>query len=273
MDVTIAIGREVEGTNVYKVPSNYTRTSRYHATLHWQNGVATLEDRSTNGTFVNGRRITRTTIQEGDSVWLGGNGMYEQGFQVDVQKLFVLCREAASYHRDNYSQDYTPNYRNREFENHPHQDYSLNYEPDRSYSNNYSKEFTYIKRAYIDYHAQLSKLKRKTNLKMQLPRVLLSIIPIAIVLTIILIFREKLGMMSIILMSTISLLGGLISVLTMGRSSSRQEKLSEDILDLQLKYQKEYRCPKCGKDFSLDLHWKRLEAEGKCPYGCGAKFV
>ncbi len=45
-------------------------------------------------------------------------------------------------------------------------------------------------------------------------------------------------------------------------------------MDLQLKYQKEYKCPKCGKQYSLDLHWKKLEAEGKCPNPkCDAKFV
>lgn len=80
-------------------------------------------------------------------------------------------------------------------------------------------------------------------------------------------------MVGIIAMSAGSVLSGLIGTLTMGRNSKRQDKLSEDILDLQLKYQKEYKCPKCGKPFDLDLHWKKLQADGKCPHGCGAQFV
>ena len=78
--------------------------------------------------------------------------------------------------------------------------------------------------------------------------------------------------MRIVAMSAGSVLTGLIGTLTMGRGNKKKEKTTEAILDLQLKYQKQYRCPKCGKDYSLDLHWKKLLADGKCPYGCGARF-
>jgi DNA-directed RNA polymerase subunit RPC12/RpoP len=81
------------------------------------------------------------------------------------------------------------------------------------------------------------------------------------------------GMVGFIAMMVGSVLSGLIGALTMGKNTSRQEKLSEDILDLQLKYQNKYKCPKCGKQYSLDLHWKKLQADGKCPFACGARFV
>jgi DNA-directed RNA polymerase subunit RPC12/RpoP len=105
---------------------------------------------------------------------------------------------------------------------------------------------------------------------MQLPRVLLSMIPAVLGLVILLVSKDM--TIRIVAMSAGSVLSGLIGTLTMGRSSSKQEQMAEDILDLQLKYQKKYKCPKCGKQYSLDLHWKKLQADG-CPFGCGARFV
>lgn len=260
MDITIEIGKDVEGAYAVHVPSNFRWVSRRHATLYWHDGVATLEDNSTNGTFVNGRRITQAQVQENDTVWLGGPGMDGNCYRLDLRPLFATCRMA-----DNSPGKGSPR-------------------PVVSSSNlysgvgdtqrtDYTKEFAQIKKAYIDYHAKMSTLKKKSNMKMQLPRVLMSLIPIVVVAVILIIFREKLGMLSMVVMMLVSVLGSLLGVLTMGRSTSKQEKLAEDILDLQLEYQKKYRCPKCGKEYSLDLHWKKLQAEGKCPFNCGARFV
>ena len=74
MDITVQIGTEAEGAHALRVPKAYKWVSRQHAILYWHDGVATLEDRSTNGTFVNGRRITQTQVYENDTVWLGGPG-------------------------------------------------------------------------------------------------------------------------------------------------------------------------------------------------------
>ena len=117
----------------------------------------------------------------------------------------------------------------------------------------------------------MSKLKKKAAKGAQLPRVLLSMIPAVLGLVVLLVAKDM--MVRIVAMSAGSVLSGLIGTLTMGRNTSRQEELAEKTLDLQLKYENEYKCPKCGKKYSLDLHWKKLQAEGKCPYGCGAKFV
>lgn len=260
MDITIEIGTEAEGAHALRVPKTYKWVSRRHAILYWHDGTVTLEDRSTNGTFVNGRRITQTQVYENDVVWLGGPGSDDNCYQLDMRKLFASCRETGTSRRMEYSQPIV-----RTDNRYP--------EAGDAQRTDYTREFAQIKKAYIDYHAKMSNLKKKSNMKMQLPRVLMSLIPIVVVAVILIIFREKLGMLSMVVMMLVSVLGSLLGVLTMGRSSAKQEKMAEDILDLQLEYQKKYRCPKCGKEYSLDLHWKKLQADGTCPYGCGARFV
>jgi len=241
MNIVLTIGRSPEGTNTSQVPSKYSRVSRQHATIRWQDGKVTIEDNgSSNGTFVNGSRVTSASLSENDTVWLGGKGIDSRCYQLDMKKLFAMFPETSS-------------------------------KPvPKSNSDDYTREFAQVKKAYIDYHAQLSKLTRKTNMRMQLPKVLLSAIPAVIGVVLMLKFGGNKGFIAL---SLGGVLTGVIGTLTMGKSSKRQDKLSEDILDLQLKYQKLYKCPKCGKEFGLDLHWKRIQADGKCPHGCGAKFV
>jgi len=49
-------------------------TSRRHARIGWEAGQPVIEDlASTNGTFVNGERVRRRRLNEGDRVLLGGN--------------------------------------------------------------------------------------------------------------------------------------------------------------------------------------------------------
>ena len=258
MDIEIKIGRGVEGANTCRVPSTYTKVSRNHAILYWHGGIAILEDTgSTNGTFVNGMRITKTQVRENDMVLLGGNGSESGCYQLDLRKFFASFRETGNVQQSGYSgQSYSSGNQYAESVNTQRTDYS--------------REFDRIKQAYIDYHAQMSKLTKKANTRMQLPRVLLSLIPAILGIVIMIVATDM--TMRIVGMSIGSVLSGLIGALTMGSGSSRKEKLTEDIMDLQFKYKKEYRCPKCGKEFGLDTHWKKLKADGKCPYGCGAQF-
>jgi len=258
MDITVQIGTEAEGAHALRVPKTYKWVSRQHAILYWHDGVATLEDRSTNGTFVNGRRVTQAHVYENDTVWLGGPGTDDKCYQLDLRRVFASCREAENPRPIAYPQP-------------PARPVSPDSGPGAPLRTDYSREFAQLKQTYINYHAELSELKKKANLKMQLPRVLLSMIPaiLGIAFMIILGFSK----MGFVAMMAGSVLSGLIGALTMGKNTSRQEKLSEDILDLQLKYQNKYKCPKCGKQYSLDLHWKKLQADGKCPFGCGAQFV
>lgn len=259
MIVEIKIGRAVEGPRSLQVPSTYEFVGRDHASIRWHDGNVTIEDNcSTNGTFVNGQQITKATITENDTVWLGGNGTDSRCYKLDLKKIFASLPVAKSAPRVAYPQQ-NLGVCNRDPV------------PANSQRTDYTKEFAQLKKAYIKYHAELSELKKRSNISMQLPRVLLSMIPALLGLVILLISRDM--TVRIVAMSAGSVLSGLIGTLTMGRSSSKQEDMAEKILDLQLKYENEYKCPKCGKKYNLDLHWKKLQADGKCPYGCGARFV
>ena len=215
MNFEIEIGRNVDGNSVCLVPPECIRVSRRHATIRWQDGMATIEDLgSTNGTFVNGKRITSSQICEGDTVWLGGKGPDNKCYQLDLKTIFASFPSETSKPVQRFN------------------------------SEDYSKEFEYVKQAYIDYHTKLLKLTSKTNMKMQLPRVMLSTIPAILGLILMLKYGGSVGFIAI---SAGTVLSGLIGTLTMGKNSKKQDKLSEEILDLQLKYQKLYKCPKCGK--------------------------
>ena len=260
MDIEIKIGREASGAHAIRVPSSFDKVSRNHAIIRWHDGVVTIEDTSSNGTCVNGQRIAKfqpVTIKENDIVWLGKE-MDNQCYKLDLRQVFATFPVVQSASRVVYPQQNvgvsTPN--------------PMSGNDQRT---DYTKEFARLKKVYINYHKEMSELKKKSNMSMQLPRVLLSMIPALLGLVILLVSRDM--TVRIVAMSAGSVLSGLIGTLTMGRSSSKQEDMAEKILDLQLKYEDEYKCPKCGKKYSLDLHWKKLQADGKCPYGCGAKFV
>lgn len=266
MDIEIKIGREAEGHYTFKVPASFTKVSRNHATLFWHDGVATIVDnKSTNGTFVNNRRITSSDVTGNDLIWLGGNGTDEKCYRLNLKQLL------ADYRLNEKPIHNIPKQQAAPFSG----DVGMNSPQSYNNSNNlqrsdYSAEFDRIKQAYINYHEEVSTLTRKASTRMQLPKILMSTIPALLGVVIMLVSKDM--TMRIVAMSAGTVLSGLISTLTMGKSTSKKEKLTEDLLDLQLKYQKEYKCPKCGKEYSLDLHWKKIKAEGKCPYGCGATF-
>ena len=258
MDIEIKIGTEVGGPGACLVPKSYTFVSRWHATILWHDGLATIEDRSTNGTYVNGQRVSRANISANDMVWLGPPSM-QNSYQLDVMRIFASFPNTGSMSAPSpmpSMQTPAPGY---------------NPMPQPRYGDDYSMDFARIKQAYIEYHEQMSKIRKKANNKNLLPRILVSTIPALLGITVLLISKDM--TMRIIAMSAGSVLSVVLGSLTMGRGGSSNEKMQEQILDLQIKYQKQYRCPKCGKDFNLEQHWKKLQADGKCPYGCGARFV
>lgn len=67
---TITIGRSSKNTIV--VDSTYSTVSGNHATIIEQNGVLTLQDHSTNGTYINGQYVHNQSavIREGDIITL-----------------------------------------------------------------------------------------------------------------------------------------------------------------------------------------------------------
>lgn len=238
MKIEIKIGREVEGASAFRVPPTFKKVSRRHAILRWQDGTVTIEDNeSANGTFVNGKRIAKTKIKEDDMVWLGGNGTDQECYRLDVKKVFDSCREAEDAQRTDYT-----------------------------------KEFLRVKQAYINYKAEEADLRKHTTVKSQLPIRIISFVP-TLIGAIIAIMPGADPTHRIAAISVGGVITSLINILMIGKSGGVNDNLNEQITELQIKYQKEYRCPKCGKEFNLSTHWKKLEAGGKCPYGCGAEFV
>lgn len=240
MDIEIKIGREVEGSGVLKVPSSCKKVSRRHATLAWRDGVVTIEDNeSSNGTYVNGKRVAKTKLKEDDTVWLGGNGNNENNecYQLDLKKIFSSCREAEKKARTDFS-----------------------------------KEFEEVKQVYIEYQNKVAEAKKKSTVKSQLPLRLVSFLP-TLIGAIIALNPKGDPTMRITVVSVGGAITGLINILMIGKGSSN-DKLNEELTDLQIEYQKKYKCPKCGKEFNITTqHWKKLEAGGVCPHKCGAEFV
>ena len=237
MDIQIKIGREVDGPLDVVVPSSCCKVGRKHAIIYWHDNTLTIEDNeSSNGTFVNGKRIAKKKITEKDSVWLGGLEQDEQCYRLDVPAVRESMRKEEEKHRTDYS-----------------------------------KEFEDIKQAYIDYQNEVSSLKINSTKKAQLPRLLASLVPSVIGLLFV-IFSKKMEL-RMIAMSSGAVLSGVVGLLTMTRNSSTKE-YTEVVAALQIKYQKRYKCPKCGQKFPLTKHWMQLEADGKCPNPkCNARFV
>lgn len=226
MEIEIKIGREVEGSSIMLVPSNCKKVSRYHAKLHWKDGAMTIEDNeSTNGTFVNGKRIAKTKIGESDTIWLGCVGG-EECYQLDLKKVFASC-----------------------------------YEKEKKARTDYSKEFQDVKLAYIEYKAEEAKLRNSQNVKMRI----VNFIPM--------IAGGVFALIPLGYMRIIGLGVGVIITLVLFSRSNKHD-INEEITELQIKYQPRYCCPKCGTKFPFTTHWKKLEADGKCPNPkCNAEFV
>lgn len=238
MDIEIKIGRDVEGPSIINVPSTFKKVSRRHATLLWHDGNVSIEDNeSHNGTYVNGKRVAKTKVMEDDVVLLGGKEADNECYQIDLKKVFASCIEAENANRTDYSE-----------------------------------EFASIKQAYIDYQREVAELKKNVTKKTQLPKLLASFIPAVIGLIILLVSEDM--TLRIMSMSIGTVMSGLVGILTMGKSSTVNEKITDEITELQIKHQQNYCCPKCGMKYPFTTHWKKLEADRKCPNPkCNAVFV
>ena len=87
----ITIGRGLQQTLV----CNDKEVSRLHARVALVNGAVVAEDLSTNGTFVEGERITGAVrLKEGATIRLGGQTIkYERRSRLDVKKAQELERD------------------------------------------------------------------------------------------------------------------------------------------------------------------------------------
>lgn len=236
MEIEIKIGKEEVGANAITIPATCKRASRHHAKLTWRDGVVTIEDtESANGTYVNGKRIAKTKVTEDDIVWLG-NDHSELCYQVDMKKVFEAFRKAESANRTDYS-----------------------------------AEFEDLKQVYMDYQKEVSELKKTVSKKTQLPRIIPTVIMGLLTVVLLIWAPMQYKMMAGAVGSIITTL---IGFFTIGKNTSINEKMTEQITDLQIKYQSRYCCPKCGMRYPFTMHWKKLEADGKCPNPkCNATFV
>ena len=237
MEIEIKVGREEAGANAITVPSTCKKVGRHHAKILWKDGTVTIEDNeSVNGTFVNGKRIAKTKVGENDTVWLGGINE-PNCYKVDMKNVFASLKQTVNSQRTDFT-----------------------------------KEFISIKQAYVDYQSEVADLKKRVTQESQMPRLLASLIPAVIGLIILLVSKDM--TLRILSMSIGSVLSGVVGILTMGKSSATNDKMTEEITELQIKYQPRYCCPKCGMKYPFTIHWKKLEADGKCPNPrCDAEFV
>ncbi len=73
-----------------------SRVSRWHAIISQKGSVYVIEDRrSTRGTFVNGRRIERLALQDGDRIGFGADDSYSLTFILNAARLRRLLDGAA----------------------------------------------------------------------------------------------------------------------------------------------------------------------------------
>lgn len=228
MDIQIKIGRKVDGPLDVVVPSSCCKVGREHAIIYWHDETLTIEDNeSSNGTFVNGKRIAKKKITEKDVVCLGGEFPNDDCFMVDMKYVMEMVRKEEKEQRIDFSE-----------------------------------EFEDMKRAYLEYQREASELKRRTQMT---PR-LLSSIPMFASLVVFLFTKDSSLRLEIMLGG--SLITNIINFFI------KPPNILDKMVDLQIKYQPRYCCPKCGTKYPFTTHWKKLEADGKCPNPkCNARFV
>lgn len=230
----IKIGRKVSGILDILVPENFINVSKEHAAISVINGNLIIQDlESQNGTFVNGRRVLTKELTLEDLVVLGGEGG-KHCYSLNLTKIA------------------------KDFKKQEHQNRT-----------DFVKEFQKVKATYKSYQSDLIKLKRKSQFKSNLPKIILSAL-VGIVIIGGVVFKllpdgiQKFqGAIMLVLMAIV---GG-VSIFKV-----KEDRVIESQMDLEIKYQENYKCPKCQGSFNLKLHWKKLESKITCPHKCGAIF-
>lgn len=79
------LGRATEA----KIAVNDNRISRKHLSIRVNSGVATITDLgSTNGTFVNGKRIQTHTLKDGDKIQISSSTIFKFAHQDNLENVF-----------------------------------------------------------------------------------------------------------------------------------------------------------------------------------------
>jgi hypothetical protein len=228
----VRIGRKVNGHMDIIVPEQYNKVGKEHAKISIIDEKMTIHDiQSSNGTYVNGRKILTKGLAVEDVVFLGGKNNTD--YKLDLAELMS-------------------NFKKFEFENRI----------------DFSKEFKNLKSVYQNYHIDLARLKRKAQLKSQMPKISISlIIGVVMFLAVFLdLIPPKLQKFQYPLMLIIMTVAGFLSFSVKNTNSIDAQT------ELEIKYQEKYICPKCNKKYRLNMHWKKLESNTVCPHKCGAKF-
>lgn len=236
MDMSeIKIGRKVEDAIDICVPESYGKVSRVHARIYKNNDGLFIEDlESRNGTFIKGKsNPISKTKIFAGQTLLFGDDDPNTAFKIDVDKIIEHINQIEDLTRTDFS-----------------------------------KEFNELKKVYSDFNQEIQYLKRIHLRKSQMPRITISVVIGVILLVIILLdvipFDNRITYPIMIIVMAIA---GVIPFLV------KQPDLKDEITDIEIKYSSKYVCPKCKKPLNLNTHWRKYEANRKCPHGCDAEYV
>ena len=82
---TMTLGRGADANLVV----NDSGISRQHISLTFANGTATLKDlKSTNGTYVNGKRVEEVKLNDGDQIQLSSTTILKYSYQDNIENVF-----------------------------------------------------------------------------------------------------------------------------------------------------------------------------------------
>lgn len=234
MDFEILIGREVKGVMDIVVPNQYNKVGRVHAKItSFQNRIFIEDLSSANGTFINGRRVSKKEMHPNDVVFLGSKESFDS-FQITVPKIMEDIKKVEIRQKTDFT-----------------------------------TEFKTLVDVYNQFTEEQAKIIATNQQKSQMPKILLAI-GIGVVLLIItasikISADTQKYIYPIIMLATA--VGSIVSLKGNAKNDSK-----EQLVDLEIKYQDQYKCPKCGKKYNLNTHWKKLANDKKCPHGCGAVF-
>ena len=82
---TVTLGRATD----IDIPVNDLGISRHHFTIEYKNGKATMRDLgSTNGTYVNGRKVSQVELKDGDKLQISSNTILKYAYQDKIENIF-----------------------------------------------------------------------------------------------------------------------------------------------------------------------------------------